>query len=121
MQGFDLRQVMQVSYSGHNLDQGEEDMQVQRTRNVAADLRSLLVLILLAMGAGACSSGTATETGRALYENQCQSCHRSVSVFADMEPARLQAELAAPALRKHRFRLSLEQQQALLDYLQDGR
>lgn len=34
-----------------------------------------------------------------------------------MEPTRLQAELAAPSLRKHRFRLSLEEQQTLQDYL----
>lgn len=38
-----------------------------------------------------------------------------------MEPAQLQAELAAPALRRHRFRLSLQEQQALLDYLRGGR
>lgn len=95
-------------------------MQAQRSGNIAADLRPLLALTLLAAGVSACSSGTATETGRVLYEQNCQSCHRSVSVFADMEPARLQAELAAPALRKHRFRLSLEEQQALLSYLQGG-
>lgn len=84
-------------------------------------VRAGLGLLGLAVGASACSSGTASETGKALYEQNCRSCHRSISVFADMGPARLQAELAAPALRKHRFRLSLEEQQALLDYLQGGR
>ena len=96
-------------------------MHDRRVATAGSAARAWLGLLMLGAGVSACSSGTATETGRALYEQNCQSCHRSISVFADMEPARLQAELAAPALRKHRFRLSLEEQLALLDYLRSGR
>lgn len=95
-------------------------MVVRRGSDKSSYLRPAGTLLLTAVVAGGCAEGTAGEAGRTLYENQCQSCHRSISVFADMGPARLQAELAAPSLRKHRFRLSLEEQQALLDYLRKG-
>lgn len=76
--------------------------------------RGLLAAAVLALAG---SPATAAEAGRTLYESRCQSCHRSVSDFADMEPAQLAAELAAPTVRKHRFRLSPAEQEALRDYL----
>lgn len=69
------------------------------------------IVALMASGAAAGADG------QSLFETRCQSCHRSISVFSNVDAATLRNELANPTRRPHRFELSAEEQQQMLDFI----